>query len=260
MSDLGTLTVSANTYTFGFGSLDQSVNARAKNSLYQIDAGLNINLAKFLPPQARINLPLYASISRIVKTPQFDPYDQDVTLKSELANATSKRQRDSIRSVAIEQSTISTINLTNVGFLPKGHIFPWTISNFTFSYSLFLAQTSSPIITNNRITRHHFNITYAYNAPAINLTFFKRRFRIKALGWGLIRDLNITPYPSIFGFRADIDRQFGIYVPRVISPDKSVNRVDTTTTSILLLIDFIMFGGTLLAPLLSILVLKIMHE
>jgi cell surface protein SprA len=49
LADLGTLSVSANTYSYGFGSIDQQVNQRARDNMVQYDAALNIDLGKLTP-------------------------------------------------------------------------------------------------------------------------------------------------------------------------------------------------------------------
>ena len=40
LADLGTLSLSANTYTYGFGAIDQQINERAKDNMLQFDAAL----------------------------------------------------------------------------------------------------------------------------------------------------------------------------------------------------------------------------
>ncbi len=43
------------------------------------------------------------------------------------------------------------------------------------------------------------------------------------------RDFNYNFNPSLLSFRADVDRQFGQYVPRIVNTyDSKVERVDTT--------------------------------
>jgi len=64
LADLGTLTVSANTYTHGFGTIEQSVNERARDNMLQYDAAINIDAGKMLPKKAGITIPIYASINK----------------------------------------------------------------------------------------------------------------------------------------------------------------------------------------------------
>ena len=48
LADLGTLSVSANTYTQGFGTIEQQANERARNNMTQFDAALTLDLGKII--------------------------------------------------------------------------------------------------------------------------------------------------------------------------------------------------------------------
>ncbi|MEI8099910.1 MAG: cell surface protein SprA, partial [Sediminibacterium sp.] len=74
LADLGTVSVSANTHTQGFGSIEQRVNERARDNLVQFDAAANINAGKLFPQKVKLSLPVYASISQTVRMPQYDPF------------------------------------------------------------------------------------------------------------------------------------------------------------------------------------------
>ena len=49
LADLGTISVSANTHSNGFGTLEQGVNQRYKDYFLQFDAAANLELGKLLP-------------------------------------------------------------------------------------------------------------------------------------------------------------------------------------------------------------------
>ncbi len=227
LADLGTVSVSANTYTTGFGGIEQGVNERARNDMIQFDAAANIDAGKLLPAKAGITIPIYASINRTILTPQYDPYDKDVLYKYKYQNALNK---DSVRRAAVNQTTIKTLNFTNVRFgTQNGNPKLWSLSNFDFSYSYTQMQQSNPIIKKNQITRHHGGFGYTYNSNPKYIEPFKNLIRNKSPWLALIRDLNFNYNPSLIGFRADIDRQFGQYVPRIVNTyDNKVERVDTT--------------------------------
>jgi cell surface protein SprA len=118
LADLGTLSVSANTHSVGFGTIEQRVNERAKENMTQFDVAANIEAGKLLPKKANISLPVYASINRTVFTPAFDPYDKDIRFKEQI-NRTASDKRDSMKQAAMDQTTIKTINFTNVKVLPS---------------------------------------------------------------------------------------------------------------------------------------------
>ncbi|WP_235921015.1 T9SS outer membrane translocon Sov/SprA [Foetidibacter luteolus] len=230
LADLGTFSVSANTYTQGFGTLEQRVNERARENMLQYDAALNIDAGRLLPKGIGATIPIYASINRTILTPQYDPYDQDVLFKYKLNSAVDKRTRDSIKDVGLDQLTIKTFNLTNLRFgqnAVKKKL--WSISNFDFSYSYTSTEQTNPLILLNSIVKHRFGLGYTYNGEAKYFEPFKRMIKSKSKWLDLVRDFNLNPVPSLLGFRADVNRQYGQYTPRIINTfDSKVERVDTT--------------------------------
>jgi cell surface protein SprA len=227
LADLGTVSVSANTYTAGFGTIEQKVNERARDNMIQYDAALTIDAGKLVPKKARLSIPIYASINKTTKRPEYDPYDKDVTYKDKINTAKSKAQKDSIKNTALDQMTIKTFNLTNVRIAPKGKPKIWSISNIDVSYNYLRTEISNPLVTKNDVTKHHGALGYTYNSSAKYWEPFKK-MRNKSPWFGLVRDFNLNYNPSLLSFRADINRQFGVYVPRIVSADKKVQRVDTT--------------------------------
>ncbi|SJZ71880.1 T9SS outer membrane translocon Sov/SprA [Sediminibacterium ginsengisoli] len=227
MADLGTVSVSANTHTAGFGTIEQRVNERSRDNLVQFDIAANIDAGKLIPKEAKLSIPVYASINRTVLTPQYDPYDKDVKYKEKL-NSAPKDKRDSIRDAAIDQTTIKTLNFTNVRFLPGNKPGLLKLSNFDFSYSYTQIEQSSPVIAQNKVTRHRGGLGYTYTGQSRYFEPFKRMAgRSPWLAW--LREFNIGYMPSYLSFKADVNRQFGEFVPRIVNTiDSKVDRVDTT--------------------------------
>jgi cell surface protein SprA len=229
LADLGTISVSANTHTQGFGTIEQRVNERAKDNLVQFDIATSIDAGKLMPKQARLSLPVYASINRTVLTPQYDPYDLDILYKEKLKNAP-KNIRDSIRNAAIDQTTIKTLNFTNVRFLDAGKK-PGLLrlSNFDFNYSYSQISQSSPLVQQNIVTKQRGGFGYTYNKPTKYIEPFKGMIRTQTPWLALFRDFNFNLMPSYLSFRTDINRQFGEFIPRIVNAGGGkVDRVDTT--------------------------------
>jgi cell surface protein SprA len=230
LADLGTLSVSANTYSYGFGSIDQQIDQRAKDNMFQYDAALNIDAGKLLPHKIGISIPVYASINKTILTPEYDPYDLDILYKTKLSLATSMAQRDSIKKAAGDITTIKTLNFTNVRFgqsSAKPHL--WNISNFDFSYSYTEFDQTNPLVLNNNIKKYHGGFGYTYNQSSKFKEPFKHLIKNKSAWLTPIKDINFNYMPSLLSFRADINRQYGIYIPRIVNTyDSKVEQVDTT--------------------------------
>ncbi len=229
LADLGTLAISANTYTAGFGTLEQRVNERARENFMQYDIATNLEMGKLLPKALGLSIPVYASINQTTRTPEYDPYDLDVKLKEKLSTVSGDKKNE-IKKAAVDKTTIKTLNFTNVRFNPGAKPKLWSISNFDFSYSYIKFEQTSPIILKNDVIKHRGGLGYTYNNSSTKyLEPFKGLIKSKSPWYGLIRDLNINPVPSLVSFRADINRQYGEFVPRIVNSfDNKVERVDTT--------------------------------
>ncbi|MCB0638716.1 MAG: cell surface protein SprA, partial [Lewinella sp.] len=138
LADLGSVTVSGNYSSIGFGALDQGVQERAREQVTGYDLATSLELGKFLPNEWGVRLPFYAQYSNTTATPEYDPYDLDIRLKDKLDAEEDAAVRDSLREQAQEIVNITTYNFTNVrkertgagGNVPH----PWDIENFSVSY------------------------------------------------------------------------------------------------------------------------------
>ncbi len=222
LADLGTLSLSGNMHTQGFGTLEQRVSERARDNFYQYDIATRLELGKLLPKKAAISIPLDASYSQQVSAPQYDPYDKDIKLKDKL-NAVPSNQVDSIRKTAVEYASTTNINFTNVRKNRKAGKKPkiYDIANLDLSYSYLKISKYSPLIEYNDVTKHRAAIGYNFAPQPKYFTPFKNVFKKTKTKWfDIVKDFNINLVPSQLTFRADITRQFGVIKPRSLGGDK----------------------------------------
>jgi cell surface protein SprA len=225
LADLGTISLSGNMHTSGFGSLEQTVNERYRDNFTQFDATANLELGKLLPAKAALSIPVFASYSQAVSTPEYDPYDLDIKLKDKLNNAQTKADKDSIREAAVDFTSTTTLNFTNVRKNRTSTKKPkiYDISNFDVSYSYLKIKSHSPLVESNEVTRHKYGLGYnfapqpKYIEPFKKLKFFTKR---KTHWFDLVKDFNFNYVPSQLSFRADVNRQFGAIRPRSIGTSK----------------------------------------
>ena len=222
LADLGTVSVSANMHTAGFGTLEQRVNERYRDNFFQFDVAANLELGKLLPKKAAMQIPFYASYTQDVSTPQYDPYDMDIKLKDKIKHAEGKEQKDSIRSTAVTQNVTKTVNFTNVKKMRVSDKTPkvYDIENFDVSYSYLKTEHHSPLIKYNDVTKHRGAIGYNFIAQPKYYEPFKKMLTKKKTKWlDLIREINLNYVPSQVSIRADLTRQFGVIRPRSIGTD-----------------------------------------
>jgi len=215
LADLGNVSLAGSIRSTGFGTLEQRVNERSREDLYQFDVATNLDLGKLLPKSAAVQIPIYAGINRIASTPEYDPYDQDVKLKEKLKE-TSGKERDSIRNSAEDILTTKTVTLTNVKKNRTGAGNPkfYDVSNFDLNFSYIKMQHRTPLIEHDDVSRTRGAVGYAYSPQPKFLEPFRSSIKSKSPWLGLVRDFNINYLPSLISFKADLFRQFGAIRPR----------------------------------------------
>lgn len=225
LADLGTVSLSANAHTRGFGTIEQRVNERFRDDFLQFDLASTLELGKLLPKEAGLSIPLYASYSQSTSMPQYDPYDMDIKLKEKLRTSPTKSMKDSIRNNAIDFTAVKTINFTNVrknktnGKSPK----IYDIENIDVSYSYIKTESHTPLIEKNEVTKHRGALGYNFSLQPIYVEPFKKIFKKNKTKWfDLIKDFNFSYLPSQLSFKADITRQFGAIKPRSLGDAKYI--------------------------------------
>ncbi len=222
LSDLGTISLSGNMHSNGFGTLEQRVNERYRDDLTQFDVSANLELGKLLPKSSGISIPLFASYSQSLSTPEYDPYDLDIKFKDKL-KAASGALKDSIKKDAVDFTATTTVNFTNVRKNKTNTKKPkiYDISNIDVSYSYLNTKSHNPLIENNEVTRHHAVLGYNFAPQAKYFEPFKRAFKKNKTHWfDLIKDFNLNLVPAALTFRADVNRQFGAVRPRSVGASK----------------------------------------
>ncbi len=215
LAGLGTLYLSGNTRSIGFGNIEQRINERSRETLSQFDAAANLELGRLLPQRAGLSIPFYAGITQMTSTPQYDPYDLDIKLKDKIRSAAGNA-RDSIRNDAVDITTIKTFNFTNVKKVnisgKKQHI--WSPENIDLTYSYTKQEHRNPLIESDERITHKAGVGYNYTSTPRYWEPLKKLVRSKSPWLALIKDVNFNPVPSLLGFRADLNRQFGAFRPK----------------------------------------------
>jgi cell surface protein SprA len=222
LADLGTLSLSGNIHSAGFGTLEQRVNERYRDNLTQFDVSANLELGKLLPKKAALSIPVFASYSQSVSKPEYDPYDRDIKLKDKLKSAPAS-QRDSIKNDAVDFTSTTTINFTNVRKNRTSTKKPkiYDISNFDISYSYLNTKKHNPLIESDEVTKHHGGLGYQFSPQPKSIEPFKKLFRKTKTHWfDLVKDFNFNLVPATLSFRADVNRQFGAIRPRSVGASK----------------------------------------
>ena len=211
IADLGTLSLSGQASSIGFGGLDQQLAERQRESKAAYDIAGNFELSKFLPEKTGLSIPFYFQYSKEISTPQFDPYDLDIELDEKLKSDEfdTPAKRDSARSAAQTVKTIKSYNFTNVR---KNRTrtdkppMPWDISNFSFTYAFDETRERDPIVESDVLTRRRGAIDYNYSRNVTYIEPLKNVIKSKHLKF--LANINLNPLPNSFTFSTDLDRRF----------------------------------------------------
>lgn len=221
LADLGSAHIGGSLHTEGYGNIDQKLQQRQLDNFYQWDANTNLAIGKLLPRSWGVQLPLFIGHSENISNPKYNPYDLDVNYAEQLKAANSKAQRDSLKKVAQDFTSITSINVNNVRFLgnpdkPNKAAMPWSAKNFDLSYSYNRQFKRNPLIEGDELTDHKLGLGYTYSIRSKPIEPFKKLIKSKSKWLGLVKDFNFNPLPSTVSFRNDLNRTMDETKVRVI--------------------------------------------
>jgi cell surface protein SprA len=207
LADFADVTVSGSKQTAGFGALDSKIGDRSLDGTTSYDVSANVELGKFFPDKSGVHIPTYIDVSQQVSTPLYDPASPDIELKQTLQNATSTKQKDSIKNAAEDFTQRKSINFTNVHIAktdPKATSHVYDISNFnaTYAYTDYEHHDFNTLTDFEKTYRLEFAYNYT-NKPNYFAPFEKI---VKNHLLQIFKDINISLAPSRINFSIDFDR------------------------------------------------------
>ncbi len=210
LADLGTVKMSGNMHTAGYGNIDQKVNQRSRDNFTQFDVSANINAGKLAPKSWGVQLPVFAGYTQSVSNPIYDPYDLDIKFKDKVKGYSGKEQ-DSIKKIAQDFTSIKSLNFQNVRIAPVNNKRkePWDLQNFDVSYSYTQTNKHNPLIEKDRLDEHHASLGYSYLIKTKTIEPFKKLIPQKRKYYQLIRDFNFNLLPANFNMRNTLNRTVG---------------------------------------------------
>ena len=209
LSNLASLALSGHIETSGFGGLEQGINERRNNNLYEYGVTTNPQLGKFFPEKARVNAPLYYSYNRRKIAPKYNPLDTDVRLKDALDVFATQHERDSLEDITTTTNIDRNFSLSNlrVDISTKNHPMPYDPANFSFSYSHSHKYTSGETTVWESNDTWRFNTSYNY-APVYKPWEPFKGIKSKSNWWKILKDEKINFLPQSFSMISDINRTY----------------------------------------------------
>jgi len=209
LADFGNVTLAGNTSQPGFGSIEQKVNERQREQIIQYDLSTNLQMGKFFKQESGVNIPVFASYSKAIVNPEYNPLDPDIPLKEAIDEAETKVERDSIIRNArdlVERKSFAVTNIRMNKTGTKKRIF--SLSNFSASFSLNEMSSRNPNLDFYNTRKVRGNLSYNYNIRPKNVQPFKTVKWMNSDWLRLVKDFNFNYTPSRISYRTDMDRYY----------------------------------------------------
>lgn len=163
ISDVATVNFAMHKETAGFGSVDQGLSARRLDNYDQYNFSVQGNVGKLVPEKVKLSAPIYYSKSNESSTPKYNPLDQDILLKDALSAATTKAEKDSIKSYALTKKTTESFSLSNLRFnVTSKNAMPWDPANFTIAFNFNKQKNQDPTTEYENTSDYRGSFQYSY--------------------------------------------------------------------------------------------------
>ncbi len=212
LADFGALSLSGNWYAPGFGSIENKVSERKRETLMQYDITSNFELGKFLPSDYKIHIPMYVGYSESFITPQYNPLDPDILLAPVLKDPNlSAAVRDSIKKATQDYTKRRSINFTNVKKdkgknAKKSHIYD--VENWAASYSYSEIFKRNVNLEYDSTRNYKAGLIYSFSPTPKNFKPFAKVKLVQSKYLLLIKDINFYLFPNKLGFSTDVNRMY----------------------------------------------------
>ncbi len=213
VADLGTVNLSGSMSTPGWGSLEQKLNERQRETRQQYDLSANVDLAKFLPEGSNLSIPLYYSVSESIIRPEYNPLDPDVKMNDLLRSPElTQDYKDSIRKITDDYTRRRSFNFTNVRKLPgpnkkRSNLYDVENFSFTYAYTEIFRRDINTKFDKQKTYRGAINYTFSGKVkefePFKNSEYLKKRKGLK-----IIKDINFNFVPSQISIQSLFDRNY----------------------------------------------------
>ncbi len=210
LADFGTFSLSGGTSNPGFGSIEKKVQERSKEEIFQYDMSTSLQLGKFFPKKAGVNIPMYIGYSERRSNPHYNPLDPDIPLTAALNNADSKTVRDSIIFISQTYNRRKSVNFTNMKVQGQNSRDAkiYSLSNWSISYS-FNEVLSRNINTEKNLNRNYTGVlSYIYNSKPRPWEPFRKVTFLSKPAFRIIKDFNLFYEPSMLRFQTNLDRRY----------------------------------------------------
>ena len=208
LSDFGTVNLTGHYMTDGFGGLEDNALQRSNETQKSYSMVANLELGKFFPDKAKVNIPFYYSVSKDEVRPKYNPLDTDMNLDDAL-DAMSSHERDSVESIAVTKKLSRNLSLSNmrVGIKNKRHPMPYDPANFSLSYSHRHNHTTGETTVYENDDEWRGSLSYSYSPVYKTWEPFKNA-KGKSKWLNFPKALGFNYLPQTIAFNSEMTREY----------------------------------------------------
>ncbi|OWP64985.1 cell surface protein SprA [Hymenobacter amundsenii] len=230
LADVANITATGSYITTGFGGLQDRPQQRSIDNISRGDVNATVAAGKFFPEAAGIRLPVLLQAGIETRAPKYDPLDPDTRLEQSLDKFDNADERADYRKEVIDQTSqrsLSVLNARKERTNIEKKVRPWDIENVALSYSI-TERNHTDIRTDRDYTRTYTGaLAYVYQATPRNYTPLAKIKAFDSPYLAIFKEVNFTPLPSRFSFRADLDRRYNErFLQRTLEPGQVPVRGD----------------------------------
>lgn len=219
IADFAAVTATVNKQTMGFGALEQGPQERSREDIFNYNVTTAVNAHQVLPKKWNLNIPFSYSVAEEKITPEYDPNDPDVRLKTKIDEAQSADERKQIKDRAIEYTKRTSINFIGVNKQrsPNQKQRFYDVENLTLSHSFNQVEQHNFEVEQMLDQQSRSSVDYAYSFKPWNIEPFKKAENLKKNRYlKLLTDFNLNLLPTNVTFHSDVLRQYNQQKYRMI--------------------------------------------
>ena len=207
LSDLASVNLTGHIETDGFGGLEQGVNERRDDNLYEWSVTTQWDLGRLFPEKWKMSLPVYYSYSWKKISPKYNPFDTDMLL-SDALDELNGSERDSLESITSTVTKNKNFSLSNWKSNYTSRIpMPWDPSNFSFSYAHSRRDISGKTIVYEIDEKWNANLSYNYSPKYKTWEPFKK-LKGKSKWLDIVKAQNLNYLPQSIAFNTNMTRNY----------------------------------------------------
>jgi len=209
LSDIGTVNLSGRMETAGYGSLESNVMDRRMDDLYQMNFSTALELGRFLPEKAKIQIPAYFSYTNETVSPKYNPLDQDVLLSNAIENLDNQAERDTLllNSQTVNTSKSFNISGARVNIKSKTAQF-YDPANVSFTYAYTETNQHSAEVVQNLTKDERAAVNYSFSFNSKPWEPFKSTKTLDKPLFKIVKDFNLNYLPNSMSFNTNMNRQY----------------------------------------------------